>query len=316
MGSVARRLVILLAVPACSFEGASNMPLPMGDAGSGSAIDATPIDAAPITCGALTCDPNAICDDSGATATCHCPAGFDDPAGNGFSCHDIDECALGGRCDSEMACQNTPGSYVCYTPKTCKEAHDHGQPPGDTKLYFDGVHDQRWTAFCDVNDDYLTLPQGSGKNYAQYTHVIGGTTDRRTTYLRVRIDPATLVIDTKNSKYTSSSGNTPYAIGIPLDKISYGVAISCADQATGSANVDLSGTPFRVKHDETSPWSLGGSNATGTAVASNNDQTWNITGAGRCGWSAPAPAPSNQPPVNGSSGSSKLQLEYITSAQQ
>jgi len=313
VGYVANRVVILLALPACGFQGTSNST-PPGDATGSIDAPGTSIDAAPVTCGSLSCDPNAVCDDTGATATCHCPDGFDDPAMNGLSCHDQDECAIAENCDD--ACENTVGSYVCYTPKSCKEAHDHHAPPGDTTLYFGGDHDKPWTAFCDGDNDYLTLPQGSGKNYAQYTHSIPGQEDRRTTYQRVRIDPATLIVDTKDGKYTSSSGNAAYGLGAPaVDKVSYGVAISCADLATGSANVDLTGTPFRVKRaqgpqgQQQSPWTLSGSSPAGNATPTSNDQVWSITGAGHCGWSAPSPSSSQQPPINGTGG--KLPLEFL-----
>jgi alpha-tubulin suppressor-like RCC1 family protein len=52
--------------------------------------------------------------DDGQAICGPCPAGFEDSAGDGSSCNDIDECArVTHECDAEAACTNTIGSYDC-----------------------------------------------------------------------------------------------------------------------------------------------------------------------------------------------------------
>ena len=309
MGDVTRCFVILIGVAACGFQGGGNGTQAPLDAPDTHASN----DAPPVTCGSLTCDPNATCS-PGPPASCACPAGFTDPTMNGFACHDIDECATPATCDAvEMACQNTVGSYVCYTPTSCKDAHDHHAPPGDTMLYFGGDHEMPWLAFCDGVDDYLTVPQGTGagaKNYAQYTHILPGNTDVRTTYLRVKIDPISLDLDLGIAKFATTSGSTTLIDGTHVTQVSYASAMSCADSVDGAANVDLSGLPFHVKDD--GPWdkSSGSGAAFSVTPLDANHQVYSIRGHGHCGWAAPKPVPS-APPINGNRGASKLTLVYV-----
>ena len=81
--------------------------LDFGTSGGG-AGDMASGDAGP--CG--VCDPVATCAlDSAGVASCTCPSGY---SGDGHTCADIDECALGlGGCDANATCSNTNGSHVC-----------------------------------------------------------------------------------------------------------------------------------------------------------------------------------------------------------
>ncbi|MDB4965696.1 MAG: cell wall protein AWA1-like [Myxococcales bacterium] len=76
--------------------------------GSGGGVDMAGVDMGP--CG--ICDPAAQCAMSGDTVTCTCPAGY---TGDGTTCTDIDECAVGGTagCNANATCSNTPGSFTC-----------------------------------------------------------------------------------------------------------------------------------------------------------------------------------------------------------
>jgi hypothetical protein len=66
------------------------------------------------TCAEVTCTPPATCDSSVATPRCVCPAGYEDVAGDGSNCRDIDECTAGtDDCHAGATCTNTPGSFTC-----------------------------------------------------------------------------------------------------------------------------------------------------------------------------------------------------------
>jgi hypothetical protein len=66
------------------------------------------------TCADVTCTPPATCDSSVATPRCVCPTGYEDVAGDGSNCRDIDECTAGtDDCHAAATCTNTPGSFTC-----------------------------------------------------------------------------------------------------------------------------------------------------------------------------------------------------------
>ncbi|RDD36431.1 Deleted in malignant brain tumors 1 protein, partial [Trichoplax sp. H2] len=62
--------------------------------------------------GIHSCDPNAVCHDTNTSYTCTCKSGF---SGNGFTCQDINECAINNTnvCNQNAACFNSFGSYRC-----------------------------------------------------------------------------------------------------------------------------------------------------------------------------------------------------------
>jgi hypothetical protein len=83
-----------------------------------------------------------------------------------------------------------------------------------------------------------------------------------------------------------------------------GVAMDCkgGGSTTGSASIDLSGTPFAV----TSGWQDGGNSADGATGKTGRVVT--VSGGGDCGWDAPAGSPGN--PFNTFSNSKLVQLSY------
>ena len=80
---------------------------------SGSSLD---------VCGAGSnpCPNQTDCQASEAGASCVCPSGYENPAGDAIHCQDIDECsAQPGPCDVHAECTNTLGSFNC----ACKTAY-------------------------------------------------------------------------------------------------------------------------------------------------------------------------------------------------
>jgi hypothetical protein len=132
--------------------------------------------------------------------------------------------------------------------------------------------------------EYLTLVNtASTANFSQYT--AGGAspgTNVRTSYTRVRLDPATLVIDTNDQTFATSTGSLTHARGGQVTSMPYGSAMSCQGGPTGIGNVDLTGTPFTVA----STFSVAGFNATGSVVPSSAGQVVGLTGGGSCGWAS------------------------------
>ena len=291
-----------LWLTACGF---SSRPGLMGDAAppADASIDTPP----PITCGDLTCDPNATCAMTGAAA-CTCKPGF---TGNGMTCTDVDECATNnGRCAA--ACMNIPGSFMCYVPQTCADIKSHvpGATDNTYTLYLGGDAGKPWKAFCagmaTTPHEYLSL---TGMNFAQYNS--GGAspgTDVKTTYSKVRFDPATLKIDISDRTFATSMGRLNHAnSGTMVTSMPYSVAMDCRgdNSATGMAQIDLTATAFALTG--TNEFAQDGNNAGGN-VAMPDNQHATINGGGFCGWSAPVGAPSN--PFNDNANGTLLPLVY------
>jgi len=250
------------------------------------AIDMQP----PISCGDVMCDPNATCAMTGAPA-CTCNRGY---AGNGLRCADVDECATqNGGCAA--ACMNTPGSFVCYAPATCADvkAHVPGAVDATYTLYLGGDASKPWKAFCahmaTAPAEYLSL---TGANTAQYTR--GGAslgTDVKTTYSKVRFDPAALKIDISDRSFTSSFGLLTHNGKTVVTSMPYGVAMDCRgmNSKAGVASIDLTATAFALIGP--AQFATGGNLPGSDLQLSAGNQRATINGGGFCGWNAPAGAP-------------------------
>ncbi len=194
------------------------------------------------------------------------------------------------------------------TPASCAEARaaDPTAPDGPTTLHVGGDPARPWTAWCadmaGTPRDYLTLVAGPDANFSQYS--VGGRVGTRTRYTRVRIDPATFLVDISDPTFATSEGgfegNGAYVASMP-----YAVAMSCDNAATGVGNIDLTGTPFRVAEGD---FFVGGYAASGTATYSASGQAVALVGGGYCGWIGPDAALYN--PVN-DTGGFLLQLVYL-----
>jgi hypothetical protein len=281
-----RSAVIVLGLTACGFSSRSepNEGPPPADA----SIDAPP----PITCGDLKCDPNAMCATT-SVATCVCKSGF---TGNGMTCTDVDECASNnGGC--AVWCMNAPGSFACNAPQTCADIKSHtpGAADGTYMLYLGGDVAKPWQGFCagmaTTPEEYLSL---TGTNFAQYTQ--GGQspgTDVKTTYTKVRFDPATRKIDISDRTFATSTGMLNHDGMTQVTSMPYGVAMDCIGMKskTGIAQIDLTGTSFALTG--TNEFAEGG-NKSGSAISLSPDkQRATINGGGDCGWNAPVGTPFN-----------------------
>lgn len=191
---------------------------------------------------------------------------------------------------------------------TCQDIRTHllRVPDGDYMLSNNG---RIFTVYCydmaGAPREYLNLASvGSNVNYSQYT--AGGAapgTDVRTAFSKLRVDPATLTVDTGDLTFASSTGSLFHG-GQQVTAMPYGVAMSCLGfgNTQGIGNVDLRGTPFQVDNG----FLVGGYQAAGAANISPDNQLVDLHGGGYCGWEAPAPAAYN--PFNPLPGEYHLKL--------
>lgn len=237
-------------------------------------------------CGNSILDPGEQCDDGnngngdGCSANCQ----FAD-CGNGIlesgeQCDDGNQIYNDG---CEVDCMLTPA----VVSKTCAGLAAAANRPlvdGAYVLHFGGDSTKPWVAYCldmaGVPKEYLQLMRTTGRNFSQYT--AGGAvsgTNERTVYTKIKIDPSTLVVDTTDQAFASTSGSVSIN-GVPVVAMQYGSAGSCDSKPSGIANIDLQGTPFTI-----SPLAfiLAGFHPMGRVVSSANNQVMDLTGGGFCG---------------------------------
>jgi hypothetical protein len=166
---------------------------------------------------------------------------------------------------------------------------------GPYTLYVGHDGSKSWTAYCanlaSSPTEYLTLVQtGASSNFSQYTaSAATGGTNVITSYTKVRIDPTTLVVDTADQSFSTSTGMLTHPATTPatVTSMPYAEAMDCTGSGslTGIGNVDLRGTPFTVMpNDFADP---GGVSTPGTATYSSGNQVVDLAGGGYCGWEAP-----------------------------
>jgi GON domain-containing protein len=153
--------------------------------------------------------------------------------------------------------------------------------------------------------EYIDLANtGPSVNFSQYT--AGGFspgTSVRTTFSKLRVDPATLTVDIGDLTFASSSGALRHG-GQWVTSMPYGVAASClgSGDAQGIGNINLQGTPYRLNN----AFTVGGFQPGGWTSVLPGNQVADVRGGGACGWNGPAPALYN--PFNPAPGQYHLQL--------
>ena len=176
-------------------------------------------------------------------------------------------------------------------PESCQDIRDANPTAtdGDFTIFPNG---QTFTVFCfdmvGTPREYLTLvTTGPSLNYSQYT--AGGAvpgTSVRTNCTRVRLDPATLRVDIGDKTFSSSTGG-PLTHGITFTSMPYGIAQDCRGSGSklGSANIDLTGTPFEVADTFfTEGFNANGSVSPASVSPASPAKVVNLTGGGFCGW--------------------------------
>lgn len=196
-------------------------------------------------------------------------------------------------------------------PASCADikAATPGAGNGTYRLHIGHDPAKPWWAFCHnmatSPAEYLSLQYvGTDQNFSQYT--AGGAvsgTDVRTRYTKVRVDPATLLVDISDQTFSTSSGSIAHG-SETVTSMPYGVGMSCDATDSGLANIDLRGTPFAVATGE---FLQGGTANSGSSTYSSDNRVVDITGGGFCGWTCASPATFN--PFN-DAGDFQLALVY------
>ncbi|OLF08259.1 GON domain-containing protein [Actinophytocola xanthii] len=142
--------------------------------------------------------------------------------------------------------------------------------------------------------EYLTLANtGRSANFSQYT--AGGPAagiSVRTSFTRLRVNPATLTVDINDLTFATSTGRLTHA-GRTVTAMPYASAMACdLHNAFGRGNVDLRGTAFVLADT----FRTDGFVPFGSVAAGPRDQLVDLVGGGYCGWIAPSPGAAD--PVN------------------
>ncbi|MBT8341434.1 MAG: hypothetical protein HKP58_06975 [Desulfatitalea sp.] len=197
-----------------------------------------------------------------------------------------------------------------FWPANCEEVLENNPNAfdGEHTLYINNDPQQAWSAYCQdmqgTPKEYLTLQNTcEGQNYSLYA--AGGArqgSDVVTKFIKVRIDPETLEIINEDKSFAVSSGKVVWPSG-SITSRKYGSAGDCVgiDSNLGSANIDLRGTPFKIKRSGGEQFLVSGYMAAGDIMYLHDDQVVNLTGGGYCGVNQAGTWPDPQ----------NIKLEYI-----
>jgi hypothetical protein len=186
---------------------------------------------------------------------------------------------------------------------SCSELRQHNPSltDGEYTLNLQGQSAQIYCAdMGGTPKEYITLAQtGADTNYSFYPgqHVLHryqsglvSGTNAHTSYLKVRIDPTTLVVDQNDITFTNliSKGSNGYDWSNPNFKptpvtAAFANASDCYNSWSnrGRANVDLTGTDFAI--DNSVAFATVGYAANGSYTVDEGRQVVNMTGGGWCG---------------------------------
>ncbi len=218
-------------------------------------------------------------------------------------------------------------------PESCRDiaAADPGASDGSYTI-FPQDNAMSFSIYChDMAGsprEYLELVHTGGNfNFAQWggeSVFVPPASVVTTHYTKIRLDPATLLVDIGDETFATSVGTDCCFHGVVVTSVPYGTASDCLSvfSSAGRGNIDLTGTPFGVHKD----YGISGFEASGSVNGrfgtdlSFDDQTFttfpvaaqivSLTGGGFCGAAHPRPTPAGFPPLNGQGGFI-LQLEYV-----
>jgi hypothetical protein len=196
----------------------------------------------------------------------------------------------GGYCGSE---QPASGALQLALLRSCQDVKTTGASADGEYLLWAGG--KMASVYCrgmaGTPSEYLTLRSTGGNSNYSSTGAAGNTSPGgvRTSFTRVRFHPETMVVDLDDFTFTTNNGGWATYGSRKLVDTPYATAGDCVGSGsqTGTANVDLTGTPFAVVSNQFAP---SGWAAAGTATYSAQNQVVNLTGGGYCGSEQPTSA--------------------------
>ncbi|APR85980.1 Hypothetical protein A7982_11329 [Minicystis rosea] len=213
---------------------------------------------------------------------------------------DVMHCGnCGTMCDAGQFCSGG----TCAHPTSCADVLAHTGPVADGPRTIQPVGKKPFTVHCaGMNTtspkEYLTLAftrnNGSTSNYSSFS--CSNCTDKISRYFeKIRINPATLVVDRTDSTFATNVTNTPTcwagaggACGAATN-LSYALAGNCIlNGAAAPGNIDLHGLPFSL--DPSVTFTLKDDNPYGSATISTDRKKVDLTGGGSCGGMSPSGA--------------------------
>jgi hypothetical protein len=201
-------------------------------------------------------------------------------------------------------------SQVGVLPATCQDIRTRFPAAPDSQYIILAAGNRLMSVYCyDMANnprEYITLAQtGETSNFSQYT--AGGAsagTNVRTSFTKVRLNPALLIVDIGDLTFANSVGSLTHSGKEPVKSMPYGVAMSCDPANDGIGNIDLRGTPFAVADIFTA---AGFPAPNGSATVTPGDQVVELKARGFCGWITSAPFIFN--PFNPTPGDFHLELK-------
>jgi hypothetical protein len=164
-------------------------------------------------------------------------------------------------------------------PKTCADvaSRDPSAKDGEYKLNCGNGTATFWCHDLRTHPkEFLSLVQ---PNYASYKNGADEQFVVNTTYGRIRISPCTFRVDVTDQTFASTTDSRNPAPQPPVFML-YSAAASCdVGEAAGTAQIDLSGTPFYINDVFVSR----GCACDGSAIFDKTHQKAAITGTGFCG---------------------------------
>jgi hypothetical protein len=173
----------------------------------------------------------------------------------GGECVDPDDCASqpcqnGGTCHDEpysYSCECAPGfgGPDCAYPLTyCMLIKSQNSSAADGNYTFD-VAGRQVELYChdmaNIPREYLNLVRtGEGYNFSTYAP------DQTSWYTKVRFNPDTLAVNTQDATFATTVGINVHG----WTSMPWAMAADCIGGQTGTANIDLTGTPFALAPDQ------------------------------------------------------------------
>ncbi|MFT3771831.1 MAG: fibrinogen-like YCDxxxxGGGW domain-containing protein [Minicystis sp.] len=205
-------------------------------------------------CAAAPCQNGGTCAFSGSSYTCACPSLY-----------------------SGTNCENGGQPTSCAAVKAANPAAADGLY---TILVAGNPVSLHCAGMASAPAEYLPLAStGAGQNFSRYAP------GQITTYTKVRFHPDTLTVDIADATFSTTVGTDVQN----FPSVKYATAQDCIspESSAGTANIDLTGTPFALAPNQFSTQGYLAAGSVTNGVRGPNKSA-NLTGGGYCGTTSTA----------------------------